>query len=327
MGKQKRFYINIWNDCNLRCRHCFNESGKTPGRVLSYSQIMRLVDEAIETVKIDDVQLTGGEPTLRPDIFRIIESLQQRGLGVLLQTNGVFEKEILEQILDIQRENFSMIISLDGLEANDFFRGSDSTKKTLENIKILASHFPIRINTLLSSLIKWDEIERIAETALRYDLVLAFNPVMPAGRAKQNFMMKPEVYFDWMLRLEDLRDRGVKVRKCFDLKNGAMIENEDCPVRKSDTVHIDADGQTYPCGFMVRFPSLNLGSVENHTITELAERIPLECKTIISECMDCDYYTRSQCHAGCPARIYGLHARFDRKEIYCMAEYFRKASE
>ena len=325
MGKQKRFYINIWNDCNLRCRHCFNESGKTSGTVLSFSQIMKLVDDAIDTVKINDVQLTGGEPTLRHDLFNIIESLHQRGLGVLLQTNGVFGKNILEKILSIQKENFGLIISLDGFETNDFFRGADSTKKTVENIKILASRFPVRINSLLSSIIKWDEIERIADIALKYDLTLAFNPVMPAGRAEQSFMMEPEVYFDWMYRLEDIRNRGVKVRKCFDFINGDMIENEDCPARKSDTVHIDADGQTYPCGFMVRFPTLRLGSVDNYTIPELAEKIPLECKTIISECMDCEYYKKNQCHAGCPARIYALHGRFDRKEIYCMAEYFRKA--
>lgn len=324
MGKQKRFYLNVWDKCNLNCKQCFNEGGKVQGKLLSYSEIIKLIEEACEYMGIEEVQMTGGEPTQRPDIFPIIRELQQKGIKVLLQTNGVFDSTITNEILKLPGENLSLIVSLDGIETNDYFRGRGSTKKTIGNLKILSKKFQIRINTLLSSKIKWTEIEKLVLLAEELNLSLAFNPVCPSGGADSSLLMPPNKYFEWMHKLENLRHRCIKIRKCFDFMNGHMVETEKCPVRKGATIHIAADGRTYPCGFLVNNPTCFLGSVRDLSLIELTEKIPPHCKALSLECRECEFYIKEYCHCGCPARIHALHKRFDVVDIYCMAKFFQE---
>ena len=325
MGKAQRFYINVWHTCNLNCRLCFNEGGKVRSRVLSYVEIERIIEEAREYMGIEEVQLTGGEPTQRPDIFNIIRSLQQKGLKVILQTNGFFNRSIVDEILRLQEDNFSLIISLDGIETNDYFRGRGATQKTIDNLRILSKKFQIRINTLLSSKIGWGEIERLALLAEEMGLFLAFNPVCPSGRAKPSFMMKPKKYFKWMFLLENLRQRGIRIRKGFDIKNGYLIETEECPVRKGTAIHVAADGSIYPCGFLVNVPTCFVGSARDLSLIDLRKKIPLYCRALSSACRKCQFYAEGYCHGGCPARIYALYKKFDEVDIYCMAKYFEES--
>jgi len=327
MDKRRRFYINIWDGCNLNCKHCFNEGGSVQGKLLSHPEVIRLIEEAQEYIGIDEVQLTGGEPTQRPDIFPIIRELQQKGIKVLLQTNGVFGSTVLNEILKLPDESFSLIISLDGIETNDYFRGRGTTEKTINNLKILSKKFHIRINTLLSSKIKWNEIEKLVSLTKESKISLAFNPVCPAGRADPSMLMPPNEYFEWMYKLENLSQGKAAIRKCFDFVDGHMVEMEKCPVRESATIHIAADGGAYPCGFLVNNPMCFLGSVRDFSLIELIKRIPTTCKAMSPECHECDFFIKGYCHAGCPARIYALHKKFDEVDIYCMAKYFHECEK
>jgi radical SAM protein with 4Fe4S-binding SPASM domain len=324
MNKIQRFYMNIWNGCNLNCSHCFNEGGKAQGEVLSHSEIMRLIGEAQETLGIEEVQITGGEPTQRKNLFPLIQEMQQKGLKVLLQTNGVFNSGITRKILTLNEENFSLIVSLDGIRTNDFFRGQGATERTMENLAILSKKFKIRINTLLSSKITWDEIEELARMAEILGLSLAFNPVCPLKRADPSLLMRPEIYFEWMYRLEKFRERGITVRKCFDVLDGHLVETEECPVRKGPSIHIAADGNTYPCGFLVNNPALYLGSVRELPLNELRRRVPPTLRRLPTGCCECEYHMKGYCYGGCPARSYGLYKRFDVTDFYCMARYATK---
>lgn len=323
MAKRQRLYINVWDGCNLKCKHCFNESGKAQGKLLSHSEIIRLIEEAQESMDIEEVQMTGGEPTQRPDIFSIIRELQQKGLKILLQTNGIFESTILNEILKLPEQSLSLIVSIDGIETNDYFRGQGITEKALNNLKVLSEKFQIRVNTLLSAKIKWEEIETLALFAEKFKLSLAFNPVCPSGRANSYLIMPPNKYFEWMYKLEKFRQRGITIRKCFDFIDGHIVETEECPVRKGVAIHIAADGGTYPCGFLVNNPVCFLGSVRDLPLIDLAKKVPLYCKVLSSECSKCEFYIKGFCHGGCPARIHAIYKKFDCVDIYCMTKYFQ----
>ena len=324
IDKSKRFYINIWDDCNLRCKHCFNESGKVRGKLLSHSEIIDLIDDACDCIGIKEVQMTGGEPTQRPDLFKIIRKLQQKEIKIILQTNGVFGSTLTNEILKLPEESTSLIVSLDGIETNDYFRGKGSTDKIINNLEILSKKFNIRINTLLSSRIKWSEVETLSQLTKKLGLTLAFNPICPSGRASSSLLMPPNKYFEWMHKLENLRKEGVRIRKCFDFIDNHLVENEECPVRKGTSIHIAADGDTYPCGFLVNNLICFSGSIRELSLTELMKRIPHCCKVLPQNCRGCDFYANGYCHGGCPARIYSLYKRFDEVDMYCMAKYFQQ---
>ena len=137
--------------------------------------------------------------------------------------------------------------------------------------------------------------------------------------------MPPNKYFEWMYRLENLRQQGVMIRKCFDFIDRRMVETEECPVRKGvGAVYVCADGKTYPCGFLVNNSLCFLGSVRDFSLIELRERVHSYCKALAPECRECELYIKEYCHGGCPARIYALYKRFDEIDIYCMAKYFQE---
>lgn len=320
MDKAKRFYLSVWNGCNLSCRHCFNEGGRTNGPLLSCDEIIDLIHSAKTDLGIEEVQLTGGEPTLRPDLFEIIEAILGTNLTVLLQTNGMLDEETRNRVMSFEGRNLKLIVSLDGIGTNDILRGRGATEKTLDNIKLLSRSFSVRINILLSSLIKWSEIEEIALLAEEFHILLAFNPVCPLGRAQASLLMSTNQYFDWMLRLEELRKRGIEIRKCFELRDGLLFEVEECPVRRGGSIHVGADGGVYPCGFLVNAKETRMGNVRDTPLAELLERAPNSCQILNEQCKVCGYLTDKLCNGGCPARIYGLFEDFAAREFYCLAE-------
>lgn len=87
--------------CNLRCPFCYNAELVLPElwknfRPLSWDEVKNWLRERIGF--LDGVVLTGGEPTLSPDILRISSELKELGFLVKLDTNGT-NPEVLEELL------------------------------------------------------------------------------------------------------------------------------------------------------------------------------------------------------------------------------------
>lgn len=72
--------------CNIRCARCYCTDEAV---VKPLAQVLEEVDLAVEKRNLDAISILGGEPTLHPDIVRIVEYVKQKGLVCLLLTNGV----------------------------------------------------------------------------------------------------------------------------------------------------------------------------------------------------------------------------------------------
>ncbi len=131
--------VEIVYDCNLACPTCYADSPQTKtGRSQSFlsledfkSQIKMVLDK--QGGVIDIIQLSGGEPTLHPDLFEIVRWLRdQEGIkDVLLNTNGSrFGDPVFMHNLEmaVKRGSFSVYLQFDGdvengqkeLRAGDF---------------------------------------------------------------------------------------------------------------------------------------------------------------------------------------------------------------
>lgn len=129
--------IEIVYDCNLSCETCYANSPKASGGIssnyLSFddfkSQVLSVLDKQ---GKIDILQLSGGEPTLHPDLMRILYWLKNepRVTDVLLNTNGarlVDSLFVSELAKNIPQGKFGIYLQYDGdLEAGqNELRGGD----------------------------------------------------------------------------------------------------------------------------------------------------------------------------------------------------------
>ena len=109
--------------CNLACVHCLSSSGKRDPRELSTQQCKDIIDE-LERMQVFYVNIGGGEPTVRPDFWELVDYATAHHVGVKFSTNGVrITPEVAARLaasdyVDVQ-------ISLDGAtaEVNDAVRG------------------------------------------------------------------------------------------------------------------------------------------------------------------------------------------------------------
>ena len=96
-----RPYVVSWNltyRCNLACEHCYLDAGGTPQvgtenfadrSELGTEECFRVIDEIAAFAPECLTILTGGEPLLRRDILEIVRRASERGLWVVVGTNGV----------------------------------------------------------------------------------------------------------------------------------------------------------------------------------------------------------------------------------------------
>ncbi len=146
-----RPYVISWNltyRCNLACEHCYLDAGGTPlvatenfadRSELGTEECFRVIDEiaafAPECVTI----LTGGEPLLRRDILEIVRRAADRGLWVVVGTNGVrITENVARRLAEAGARGLSL--SLDALdpERHDRFRRvRGAWQNTVEGAEIL----------------------------------------------------------------------------------------------------------------------------------------------------------------------------------------------
>lgn len=131
--------IVVWNitrNCNLKCVHCYNDSGigKTFNDITT-EQAKTVLDDLAE-FGVPSVLFSGGEPLMRHDLFELMEYAGNKGLRTVISTNGTLIKA--DTARRIKDAGVSYVgISLDGIgEINDKFRGvSGAFAKAAEGIK------------------------------------------------------------------------------------------------------------------------------------------------------------------------------------------------
>lgn len=83
--------VELTDQCNLRCPICYADSGPHRPGFRPLAQVERMLDAVVHAEgEPDVVQLSGGEPTLHPDFFEILDAARARPIRhVMVNTNGV----------------------------------------------------------------------------------------------------------------------------------------------------------------------------------------------------------------------------------------------
>ncbi len=132
-------FLVVWNftyTCNLRCKHCYSESGNVSKLELSTEEAMKVVDQ-IADFGVTSLAFSGGEPLMRKDFFEVARHAVDAGLYVSLATNGTLLNE--DNVRKLKEVGLHYVeVSLDGADAktHDFFRGKTGAfNQTLQGLK------------------------------------------------------------------------------------------------------------------------------------------------------------------------------------------------
>jgi GTP 3',8-cyclase len=177
--------ISITDRCNFRCVYCMPEEGMQwlkRETLLSFDEIERLTRIAVE-LGIEEVRLTGGEPTLRPDLPQLVQRLSKIDIRSLsLTTNGFLLRTMAGPLAEAGLTRIN--VSLDTLQHDRFHqiarrRGLDEVLAGLEALEQYPTISPIKVNVVAMRDFTEAEVVAFAQLARRKPYNIRFIEFMP----------------------------------------------------------------------------------------------------------------------------------------------------
>jgi heme b synthase len=178
----------LTKSCNLSCAHCraSAESCQYEGE-LSREECFDLIDAIIE-VSRPILILTGGEPLMRDDFFDIAGYAADRGLRVVVGSNGtLITTEIAAKMKEVPIARLGVSIDFPTRELQDSFRGAPGAYETaLAGIESARSNgIEVQVNSTITQM-NAQYLDELVDLALHVGAV-AFHPflLVPTGRGKE----------------------------------------------------------------------------------------------------------------------------------------------
>lgn len=169
--------------CNLECAHCLSSSGRRDPRELSTEQCKAIIDE-LQRMQVFYVNIGGGEPTIRPDFWELVEYAVAHDVGVKFSTNGARITPERARMLAAS-DYVDVQISLDGAtaEVNDYVRGPGSYDMALRALAHLqeAGFEDAKISVVCTrqNIGQLDDFKALAD---HYGATLRLTRLRPSGR-------------------------------------------------------------------------------------------------------------------------------------------------
>lgn len=180
----------VWNftyKCNLRCKHCYEDAGRSRPE-LSTDEAKMVLDvlSKIARIGLPALSFSGGEPLFRKDFFEVAAYAKKRIPYVSIATNGtLITKDNAKRLKDIGIDYVEM--SLDGAtkEVHESFRGVPGCfEKTLNGLRnCIEEGIDVCIATVIHKE-NLDEVEKILGLAEELDVRFMHFNYIPTGRAK-----------------------------------------------------------------------------------------------------------------------------------------------
>lgn len=229
----KNLFIEMTLNCNMHCKHCGSNCGDAVmENPLSDSEILGcLAYLATRVKKKPFLNITGGEPLLRPNFIELMHRISKLGYFWGMTSNGtLIDEKMIEALHYAGMKTVS--ISLDGLKkSHDWFRQvPDSFEKAVNAIKLLVdADFK---NVMVTTVVHKNNIEELEEIyefvkTLGVDVWRLIN-VEPIGRAKNNndLLLSDEEYIRLLDFIKENREKEDGFEICFGCNHWLGADNE-----------------------------------------------------------------------------------------------------
>jgi uncharacterized radical SAM superfamily Fe-S cluster-containing enzyme len=213
--------VEITQQCNLSCPVCYAESAPNHGVHASLDEVIAMLDTVVNNEgEADVLQISGGEPTIHPDFFAILDAVRQRPIRhLMINTNGLRiaqDPEFVRRLSQYQ-PGIEIYLQFDSLRtaALHNLRGAalvDRHQAALEQLE------QYNLSTTLVMTIKQgindDEIGDVIQHGLQWKCVRGVNlqPVQQAGRV-ENFTQKHR------LTVSEIRRKIAEQSNLFSLED------------------------------------------------------------------------------------------------------------
>ncbi len=327
----------ITRKCNLSCPHCDRGAADRSGTgELSTEECFRVIDSILEIGRPTTV-LTGGEPLLRDDIFKVAKYATDKGLRVVLSTTGqLLTPEVAARIRDANILRVGVSLDFPTAAPHDRFRGETGVfDRTLSGIKA-AQQAGLKVE-VYSVIAKFtapylkDLLNLLIELG-----VATWNPVMfvPTGRGKtlKNMQLSPDEYeqtLNWLYEKEnELRDKMLfsgdslpqrnrivrQIGTAQEMRSFSRLHLRGCKagINGCDILY---GGKVVACSML----DVEAGDLRKESFAQIWRNSPLlrklrDLSNIKGKCAVCEYKTVC---GGCRGRTYGATGDYFEADPWC----------
>ena len=318
--------------CNLACRHCLSSSGRRDPRELTTAQARAVIDE-LERMQVFYVNIGGGEPTIRPDFWELVDYATAHHVGVKFSTNGVritadrARRLAGNDYLDVQ-------VSLDGAtpDVNDAIRGAgswDTAMRAMAHLRDAGMRgFKVSVVVTRHNV---DQLDRFKAIADAHGAQLRLTRLRPAGRGAAVWHElhptpgQQRRLYDWLVaRGEDVLTGD----SFFHLAGfGEPLPGLNLCGAGRVVCLIDPVGDVYACPFAIH-PSFLAGNVRDaggfaRVWRSSALFADLRRPQTGGACTACAHY--DSCRGGCMAAKFFTGLPLDGPDPECVQGYGERA--
>jgi AdoMet-dependent heme synthase len=337
-GKLVHAYLNVTQNCPLKCVYCFAKTNRKAGPELSKQELtsfLRLLAE--NEAKL--VTFCGGEPLVRQDIFELMKTASTIGLSVSLITSGQLAPEYMQMIEDcgVKRIQFS----LDGInpKTHNGIRGpGEPHDRTIEAIKMATKNGKMRVSvcTTLRKENREEIVDIFAFLAALKISEFRLMRLVPVCERTEEFHKHAVSPSDYLKLLKDLFEQATQlnikrvspmlvktdepyyfVDKIQKMGFSSILRSEPCQQGKS-IVSIASDGSILPCSIANIVPCV-AGNIRRDNVFDVWSKSDIfrhfRAPSLIEGCRDCNFV--NQCKGGCRCAALGYFGKLKSPDPGC----------
>jgi len=327
-------HIDITPRCNSNCIYCLASERMADPNEMSTEQVLNIINQLPE-LGTWLLCISGGEPLLRKDLFKVLDYAEKLKLLTQLFTNGMLcTKEVAEKFSKLRY--LFLQVSLDSYipEHHDFNRGyKGAYEKTLQGIKNLLEY---KVDTEICMVLTKKNYKDLEESAaFLHKLGISYIRIGPAhpycGKGYSN-KDKLELTVDqwrWIgkkiIELNKNYEGSMRFLPTRQFIVYAVTPSQSEKLRKCANgrgiLYIRPNGLVYPCIFSV-FPEFNIGDAKKETLSHIwktssiIKKIRYLTVDDIEKCKTCD--VKHLCTGGCRASsYYHFGTLFSHDPLFC----------
>ena len=331
----ERIDFLITHFCNLKCKHCFEESSNALCKPQPYDlDIVKQLFDQMDYMNVKTLKITGGEPLTIPNFKDIIKLSLQYRFDCMILTNGTL---LTDELIDIfKQKNVVLGLSLDGKdrETHEILRGKGSYYPLVRNLeKLKRANIIFSITTTIFNSNK-NQIEDITDRVFNDygGQSIIINMLKPLGRAIDN----NNIFLDGESE-QNIKEVIVSITGKYN--NRIMLSDDselssDIDTQESITcaagnkiLAIDNNFNIYPCIYGINSKNYLLGSFPANSLVDCWYSDKLEIfrgKTQLNDlekCKNCVFNIR------CIAKNCRLKPVYQGKTFYSPISYCQNGKQ
>jgi len=243
--------LHLTDRCQLDCRHCLRDPGQKP-KDLPVPIVRKVLAEAKRLYRTRQVALTGGEPTLHPELEGVLDALVEHDYTFHLVTNGKRFDQLLALLRDpARRARLTAInLSLDGADedTHDGIRGKGSFRDVMKAVTLcVAEEIPFVLQMALNAR-NVGQIEPFGLMAAQLGATrVSFSMLQATGtHHDEELYLPPRAWQSAQHRVERL---AAALTMPVSMPEGFYRDQpfHVCEPMKSELLHVDVEGKLNLC--------------------------------------------------------------------------------